>query len=227
MKLLYLFVSFFFLFSCSSNAQINTISVDDFEKQISKKNVQLLDVRTVEEYQSGHLNNALQANWNNEAEFKYRVKSIDKNKPIYVYCLSGGRSNQAMKWLNENGYTTVYNLKGGINAWKQADKTVEGIETVEQINIETYLRSIPKDKIVLVDFGAEWCPPCRKMQPILDDLEKENYTIIKIDGGTQTDLCKTLNIGSFPTFLVYKNGIEIARKEGLQTIEDLKKFLNE
>lgn len=225
MKILSLLLAFLCLQSCNSNAQINNISIDDFEKEISKNTVQLLDVRTAEEYQSGHLANALQADWNNEAEFKHRVKSIDKNKAVYVYCLSGGRSNQAMKWLNENGYTTVYNLKGGISAWKQGNKAVEGVETVDEIKLETYLTSIPKDKVVLVDFGAKWCPPCRKMQPIMDDLEKENYTIIKIDGGTQTQLCKALKVESFPTFIVYKNGEESTRKEGLQTIEELKNML--
>lgn len=211
--------------ACNSNAQTQTISIDEFEKGITKTEIQLLDVRTSEEYNSGHLTNALQANWNNESEFTERIKALDKTKPIYIYCLSGGRSNNAMQWLFKNGFTTVYNMKGGINAWKQADKKIQGAVAVKQITIQDFLNSIPKDKTVLVDIGAEWCPPCKKMKPIIDTLETEKQTIIKIDGGTQTQLCKELIIDAFPVFIVYKNGKEVSRKQGLISLNDLKQML--
>jgi rhodanese-related sulfurtransferase len=202
--------------SCNSNAQTANISITDFEKGITQADIQLLDVRTAAEYQSGHLANALQADWNMDEQFKDRTKALDKNKPLYVYCLSGGRSNAAMQWLKENGFATVYNMQGGINAWKQANKPVQGADNnVSQIGLEAYNASIPKDKTVLVDIGAECCPPCKKMKPIIDSLEAQKYTVIKIDGGTQTELCKQLNVAGFPVFIIYKNGIEVNRKQGL------------
>jgi rhodanese-related sulfurtransferase/glutaredoxin len=213
------------LTSCNSNAQTTTIPISEFEKAITQKEVQILDVRTASEYQSGHLKNALQANWNNEEEFKERAKALDKTKPIYTYCLSGARSNEAMQWLKQNGFVTVYNMKGGINAWKQADKPVEGASNVKQISEQEYLSSIPKDKVVLVDIGAEWCPPCKKMKPIIDSLEKQEYTVIKIDGGSQTELCKQLKVESFPVFIVYKNGKETERKQGVLSQKELKLLL--
>ena len=80
----------FILISCNSKAQTNlNISVDEFEKGISKKNIQLLDVRTAGEYQDGHLKNAFLADWNMQDQFKERVQALDKTKPIYIYCLSG------------------------------------------------------------------------------------------------------------------------------------------
>jgi rhodanese-related sulfurtransferase len=54
-----------------------------------------LDVRTAAEYQSGYLKNALLANWNDETEFKERIIALNKNKPVYTYCLSGARSHVA------------------------------------------------------------------------------------------------------------------------------------
>lgn len=225
-KLIVIILHIFFMYSCNSNAQTATISATEFEKGINLSDVQILDVRTAEEYNSGHLANALQANWNNEKEFQERVKALDKTKPIYIYCLGGGRSNEAMQCLKKNGYGTIYNMKGGINAWKQENKKVEGIEKVYQIKLAEYLSSIPKDKTVLVDIGAKWCPPCKKMQPIIDELEKENYTIIKIDGGSQSELCKQLNATTFPTFILYKKGKETKRKQGLLTKEELINLLN-
>jgi rhodanese-related sulfurtransferase len=211
--------------SCQTNAQKATISINDFEKGIAQKDIQLLDVRTADEYKTGHLQNALQANWNNDEEFKERAKSLDKTKPLYVYCLGGSRSNAAMNWLVENGFINVYNMQGGISAWKQANKAVIGVNNVKQIALQEYFVAIPKDKNVLVDFGAEWCPPCKKMKPILDSLEQQQYSVIKIDGAAQTALCKQLNVDAFPVFIVYKNGKEIWRKQGVVEMETLKQQL--
>lgn len=79
----------------------------------------MLDVRTADEYQSGHLKDAFLADWMNQADFTKKVQSLDKSKPVYTYCLVGGRSGEAAKWLIKNGYT-VYNLDGGIATWKKA-----------------------------------------------------------------------------------------------------------
>ncbi len=212
------------LAACDSNAQQTNLSVPEFEKALAQSNSQLLDVRTSEEYQSGHLSNALLADWNNQNEFKTRVQSLDKNKPVYTYCLSGARSGAATQWLRENGFT-AYNLAGGINAWKKSDKPIEQDKAVTQILLSEYMAQIPADKTVLVDFGAVWCPPCKKMAPVLDALvtkHGEQFTLVKIDGAQQTDICKALKVEGFPTFIIYKNGKEVWRQEG---IVDEKEFL--
>ena len=204
-------------------AQSPNLAVPEFEKAIAEKNIQVLDVRTPGEYQSGHLSNALQANWNDEKEFRERVKALDKTKPVYTYCLSGGRSGAAITWLKENGFT-AYNLTGGINAWKMAGKPVEMAKTVKQISMAEYLAMIPANKTVLVDIGAVWCPPCKKMAPVLDSLVKTNgqqFVLVKIDGGDQTSICKELNATAFPTFIIYKNGKETWRAQGLVEAKEL------
>jgi len=205
------------LIACNSSAQRTNLSVEEFEKGIAQKNIQLLDVRTAGEYQSGHLSNALLADWNNENEFTSRVQVLDKSKPVYTYCHSGARSNSATQWLRQNGFT-AYNLSGGISAWKRANKPVEHAIEVKQITMQEYLSQIPKDKTVLVDLSAVWCPPCKKMAPVLDSLVKEHgshFVLVKIDGGAQTDICKQLNVDAFPTFIIYKQGKEIWRKQGM------------
>ena len=114
------------LIACNSEAQPPAnLSVNAFQKGINQKNIQVLDVRTPGEYQTGHLKNALLADWMNQEEFAKKVSSLDKSKTVYTYCEVGGRSSKAATLLKEKGYT-VYNLDGGIAAWKQAGKPVEG-----------------------------------------------------------------------------------------------------
>ena len=210
------------LISCNSQAQQVNLSVPEFEKAIAQNSVQVLDVRTAGEYQSGHLKDAFLADWTNEAAFRERVKSLDKSKPVYTYCLSGARSGAAAEWMNKNGFT-AYNLKGGIVAWKKAGKPVEQVILAKQMTMREYMTQVPVDKTVLVDFGAVWCPPCKQMSPILDSLLKTNgsqFILLKIDGGEQTEICKELNIDEFPTFIIYKQGKETWRKQGLIELKE-------
>ncbi|MEO6671320.1 MAG: thioredoxin domain-containing protein [Ferruginibacter sp.] len=205
------------LASCNTQAQQSDLSVPEFEKAIAQNDIQVLDVRTPGEYESGHLKNAMLADWNNETEFKERVKSLDKNKTVYTYCLSGGRSGAATEWLKQNGFN-AFNLNGGIIAWKNAGKSMEQTAIVKQIGLPEYFAQIPNDKTVLVDFSASWCPPCKKMAPVLDSLVKTNgsqFVLLKIDGAGQTNICKELKIDGFPTFIIYKQGKETWRKQGI------------
>lgn len=221
-NLFFLFLSIV-LFSCTTTAQ-NNISTDEFEKGIKKENSQVLDVRTQEEYNSGHIKNSFLADWTKPEQFKERIKSLDKSKPVYTYCLSGGRSSAAAAYLTEAGFSEVYNLSGGITQWKKASKEVEGVEKAKQITMEEYLSQVNSDKVVLVDIGAVWCPPCKKMEPVLKDLFESNgnkFKLVQIDGGVQESIVKELNASSFPTFIIYKNGKEVWRKEGIVTKEEL------
>lgn len=208
--------------SCHSQPAAHTAGPADFEKGITTPGVQVLDVRTAGEYQSGHIKNALLADWTNQQQFMDRISYVDKDKPVYVYCLAGGRSNAAAQWMRSNGFKTVVELQGGMNAWKRENKPVEGSSNEPQMTMEQYLASIPKDKTVLVDFGAEWCPPCVKMKPVIDELEKAGgFTLVNIDAGVHTNLMKELNIEPIPVFIVYKQGKETWRKQGVVSKEEL------
>jgi len=113
------------LLSAVLNAQQkNVLPVKDFEKAIQATAVQLLDVRTPQEFTEGYIKGAVNADWNNETEFKAQANKLNKTKPVYVYCLSGIRSGKAADWLAANGFVSVTNLEGGIKAWKAADKKV-------------------------------------------------------------------------------------------------------
>jgi rhodanese-related sulfurtransferase len=218
MKIIYTALSVFILFACNAQTKTGSANAEEFEKGIAEKNIQVLDVRTAGEYNSGHIKKALLADWNNTEQFTERIKYVDKNKPVYVYCLAGGRSAAAADWMKKNGFSTVINLEGGINAWKRNNKPLEGVSNEKQFTLEEYKAMIPADSVVLVDFGAAWCPPCVKMEPVLQELIKEKGTafkFVRIDGGLHTDVMKAMNVEALPVFIIYKNGKEIWRKQGV------------
>lgn len=204
------------------------LTTDAFEKGIAGKNSQLLDVRTTEEYKSGHIAHALQANWKNQEEFRSRTQYIDKTKPVYVYCAAGSRSQAAAQWLRSNGYTDVYELTGGFIKWKADNKPVEGMPDVKPMTLEAFTAELSATGITLVEIGAEWCAPCRTMEPVLQSLQHDlagKYKLVKIDAGIHTDLMKQLKASEIPTFILYKNGMEVWRKTGIVELDELKKSL--
>jgi len=212
-------------FACESKAQYKTnISPNEFEKGIAQKEIQILDVRTQTEYINGHLKNAYLADWMQPGIFEERIRSLDKDKPVYTYCLSGARSSAAAARLKAAGFTEVYNMEGGMVAWKAAKKTVEGIVTAKAITMEEYLSKISTGRTVLVDIGAVWCPPCKKMEPVIKELVREKsaqFLLVPIDGGVQDKLAEQLNAAAFPTFIVYKKGKEVWRQSGIVSKEVL------
>ncbi|WP_168208956.1 rhodanese-like domain-containing protein [Chitinophaga sp. XS-30] len=196
------------------------VSPDAFEKGMHKPGVQLLDVRTAEEFRTGYLPDALQADFTNKEEFFSRIRHVDKHKPVYIYCLSGGRSAAAAKWMRSNGYTNVVEMEGGIISWKKAGKTLTGSDKNPQMTISAYASAVSVKGWVLVDVGAAWCPPCRKMEPVVQQLVSDKkLKRVNVDGGKDADVMKTINAGTLPTFLLYKDGKEVWRKEGLVTME--------
>jgi rhodanese-related sulfurtransferase len=228
MKKLLSFLCIALFASCAAQNNKTLLSADEFEKEITKDSVQVLDVRTKGEFNSGYINNALQADWNDKKEFERRISFIDKNKPVYVYCLAGGRSAAAAAQLRKQGFKYVLELKGGINAWKANNKSLVGKTTEQQMTVEAYNNTIAGSKIVLVDFGASWCPPCKQMEPILQNLQKKyegKFTLLKVDGGKDEDLVKLHNVTALPVFIVYKDGTEVWRKDGVCREEELEEQL--
>ncbi len=224
-----LFVFLFGIASCDGNAQAKlSVEVASFDEKLQTGQFQLLDVRTAGEYKSGHLTNALQADWLNKQQFEERTKHLDRSKPLLVYCASGVRSEQAAKWLLQQGFKEVYNLKGGTSAWQLAGKKLEAAEATKQMEVADFEQKIKVSGFVLVDVGAEWCPPCKKMEPVLAQLKQElgnQYQLVNVDGGADIDVMKATKASVLPTFILYKDGKEVWRKEGIVEIEQFKAAL--
>lgn len=216
----------FFMAACNSNAQ--NVDANTFEQKINAGGAQVLDVRTAGEFIGGHLKNVLQADWTDREQFVERTKHLDKNKTLLIYCASGIRSAQAAAFLKQEGFREVINLQGGIAAWNAAGKPVVRQEGVAELSSTTFNATVANNQIVLVDVGAEWCPPCKKMEPVLETLSKEfqgKFTLLKVDGGRDLTVMKEIGASVLPTFMVYKNGKLSWKKEGIVTLQELKEAL--
>ena len=99
--------------------EIELISPQQVYDAIYKdRSIQLIDVRTPEEFKGNHLKGAQNICVTSD-DFKEKVKMLDKNKPVYVYCNRGGQSAQAAIALKELGFTKIYDLEGGILLWEE------------------------------------------------------------------------------------------------------------
>jgi rhodanese-related sulfurtransferase len=226
-----LFVLASALVSCAQTnkeaKQALTLPANEFQTAIQQPKVQILDVRTAGEFAGGHVKNALQANWNDAKEFESRTQHLDKNLTVYVYCQAGGRSAAAQAYLIEKGFNVV-NLEGGMSNWKMNNLPVEGNSNLQQMAVTDFDKVIASNNLVLVDIGASWCPPCRKMLPTIDNVKKaqgNKLYFLAVDGGLDVEVMKHVQFETLPTFIIYKNGKEVWRKTGIVEEAEFNKAL--
>ncbi len=106
-------------------AEIKNEDVAKVDELIKSGKYTVIDVRTKEEYDAGHIKGALNFDYYND-DFEEKIESQlkDKNKPYILYCRSGMRSLYSAQILEDLGYTDVTNMKGGFLAWQSAGKPV-------------------------------------------------------------------------------------------------------
>lgn len=113
-----------FALAADEPAKDAPVKIEQAEKLIAD-GIQLLDARTQEEWDEGHLKGAKRVDFTAEGFVEKAKAALDPKKPVLVYCRSGGRSAKATKALREAGFTTVHDMAGGITAWQKAGKPVE------------------------------------------------------------------------------------------------------
>lgn len=112
---------------CNRNDDIASVSASEFKKELKTDTVQLLDVRTPEEFAEGHIAGAINIDVQSDDFQQLAEKELSKDSPIYVYCRSGRRSLTAARILDRLGYNVV-NLNGGIIKWKEEGLPITTIE---------------------------------------------------------------------------------------------------
>ena len=213
---IFFFTSAIMLLTSCSNGQSKlgktNLSVSAFaEKLKATPTAIILDVRTPDEFESGHLLNAINIDWNGN-DFTQQVSKLNQSTPIFIYCLAGSRSASAATEMRKNGFKEVYEMAGGMMKWRAAnlpETTVKNSLASKGMTKLDFEALIIKDKIVLVDFYAEWCGPCKKMKPYLDEISKDmaaTVSVVRIDVDANPALCKELNIEDIPVLQVYKKG---------------------
>jgi thioredoxin len=127
-----------------------------------------------------------------------------------VYCLSGGRSSSAASQMRSDGFKQVYEMDGGMMKWRSANlPEISGNKKPSNsMSMEEYNALLVSDKLVLIDFYADWCAPCKKMQPYLNEISTDmvdKVRVIRINADENQALCKEFKIDALPVLQLYKN----------------------
>lgn len=117
-KFICLFLVSFSLLSCKPQNEVKTISTAELKIVLSNEKIQLLDVRTPEEIKLGAIENAVFANYFDKDFKEKSMKIIAKDKPVYIYCRSGGRSAKSCEILKKEGFEVI-NVLGGYSQWEK------------------------------------------------------------------------------------------------------------
>ena len=99
--------------------KVSILSKEEYAQAIKKGKVQLVDVRTAREYGAGHIKGAKNFDFFSSGQFKSGFETLDKSKPVYVYCQSGNRSQKAAGRLVAMGFEEIIDLAGGYGAWSR------------------------------------------------------------------------------------------------------------
>lgn len=99
-----------------AGAKLEIISKEEFKKLADNANVTLIDVRTPEEFREGKIFHAKNINYFDN-DFSSKINELDKEKPVYLYCRSGNRSQKAAKKMQKLGFKHIIDLEGGYMNW--------------------------------------------------------------------------------------------------------------
>jgi len=223
-------ITFFTYHGCSSGqtpSPYNLTATEFAGKIKTLPNAPVLDVRTPGEFSNGHLVNALNADWNGN-DFQKQISTLDKSKPVFVYCQSGRRSAAAASHMRSDGFKEVYELNGGIMKWR-AENLPETTSSATKTGMSRQqFDALTSGKSVLIDFYADWCAPCKLMKPYIDEIAKNKtaqVVVIRINADDNQALCKELKIDALPVLQLYKNKSLTWSHTGFISKEDLLKQL--
>ena len=114
------------VFNCQTPSDKNVTQLSPKELEVFlDDNIQLIDVRTPDEFNLEHINQAININFFDE-DFSKTIDTLDKKNPIFIYCRSGKRSGNSISEFQKAGFTKIYELEGGILNWKS-----EGFEIIK------------------------------------------------------------------------------------------------
>lgn len=231
----FLIIGFLFFVNTvfAQNKDKYLLSINDFETKLRENSgvAQLVDVRTPEEFMRGHLKRAINLNFNDD-NFEDIVKAkLDKTRPVFVYCFSGRRSTDAAVFLRDLGYKEVYDMAGGFAKWTSSSKPYASDNTTTQpiaaFTLENLDRVVKSNNLVLIDFYADWCGPCKKMNPILNRIADQNKQVklLKIDAEKSDNIASVFKVEEIPTYVIIKNGRQVWRGVGEMDEAELKEVL--
>ena len=115
----------------TNDSIIKRLTPEKFIEAIKDSTVQIIDVRTITEYNQGHLKGAKKVDFLRPTEFQSYFENRDTLQPVYLYCRSGNRSMNAAKYLKKRGFKKLYDLKDGYVGLPDSLRVALKVEKVE------------------------------------------------------------------------------------------------
>ena len=122
-KKLTLLIVFMAFVSCNSSSEIKKISSENLILLDKNKDIQVVDVRRLREYNSGHITGAINIDFY-KSSFVEDINKLDKSKTTVVYCKSGNRSNKSALIMDSLGFPDFYDFSEGMNGWIIGDNKI-------------------------------------------------------------------------------------------------------
>ncbi len=209
---------------CMAQDGGQNLSPQEFYNATKNNNrIHLIDVRTPGEFNSGHIFDADNIDVSNR-KFAIEIQELDRNTPTYIYCESGNRSKNAIDIMQEQGFTKIYNLDGGIKAWRDANIPTRNEGELSNLTLEEFKTLFDNEPKLLVDFTASWCGPCKILKPRIEALGNQ-VKIIYIDVDKNKTLADAFQIHSIPHLHFYKKGKLVQKSTGLISSSQLKRMI--
>ncbi len=189
----------------------------------------LIDLRAFSFFNNGHISKAINIPYDNP-DFEKAIAYLSKESPLFLYCQNGENSKNAAIFMNDLGFKQVLVLKGGFENWVKTPLpyvSSQKFEPLAYFSIADIEKLTQKYPLVLIDFYATWCKPCKQQDPILKDLNEKypNLKIIKIDADKNQTASSHFEIEEIPTLILFKKNKQIWRKSGLVKAKQLEAVL--
>lgn len=206
------------LMSCEQKEIVNkSIPSKEFHDSIkANKAEQLVDVRTAEEFARGNFPKSINIDLK-AADYKEKMNTLDKSKPVYLYCLSGERTKEAADIFAKEGFEHIITMEKGILGLNEGNQNQPNPSTAAKpgassVSVAQFDSAVANGKNIIVDFYADWCGPCKRMAPVLDELQlqnKEDFTLVKVNIDHSRELAAKHGVSSIPRLFVYKDGKKV------------------
>jgi thioredoxin 1 len=183
--------------------------------------VMMLDLRSPEEYKSGHIPKAKNLPWTCEA-FAWELERIERTFPIFIYCSEGLHAPKVMERLVKMGFSQVYLLKGGIQQWKKEklDISSQAIEEDYACDIDTTtIHRVCHTTVfpVLFFYESSWCIPCDSIFQTLklkQKQEKQSFELYRISLDYHPEWFEKYQITDLPAIAIYESNVMKAKASG-------------
>jgi thioredoxin len=215
---------------------VQDVDAVKFKELTTQKDMLILDVRTEGEYTRGHIKGSTLIDLSSPSAAD-RLNLLQKNKTVLIYCLSGSRSTVVAQYMQKQGFSKIYNLTYGLMDWNRQGFPLEQSNQVmassgTSYTEQTFNKLLTDNKLVLVDFHAVWCAPCKAMNPVIDKIStdfKGKARVEKVDVELNKAITAAWQVQSVPGFVLFKAGKKVWSHTGTISYEDLsgiiKKFM--